>query len=216
MCSGSTAKRKTGLLSVHNDRGSFGKALPKVRRSLHALRLAGMTGFSTHCKRAPLKSGAFLHDRVCKPGSVLTAIYLDLPLLAGSSRLPGTVGQTICSSTALLQDRVYIVKPMLPWAGWALTPPFQPYCPACGVSGISLLHLSWGRPRRVLPVIPCPVKPGLSSSAAFRLASAAVRPGRENIVAHERRLVKHLAKSFSHGILLYIAFEMRSFHGYCL
>ena len=41
--------------------------------------------------------------RVCKPGSVLTAIYLALRLLAGSSRLLETVGQTICSSTALLR-----------------------------------------------------------------------------------------------------------------
>ena len=67
----------------------------------------------------------FFATRVCKPGSVLTAIYLALPLLAGSSRLLGTVGQTVCSSTALLRDRVYSVKPMLPWAGWALTPPFH-------------------------------------------------------------------------------------------
>ena len=31
---------------------------------------------------------------------------------------------------------------------------------------------------------PCPVEPGLSSSAAFRPASAAVRPGRGSIVPH--------------------------------
>ena len=64
--------------------------------------------------------------RVYKPGSVLTAIYLAPRLLTGSSRLLETVGQTYCFSTALLRDRVYIVKPMLPWAGWALTPPFHP------------------------------------------------------------------------------------------
>ena len=64
--------------------------------------------------------------QVCKPGSVLTAIYLALWLPIGSSRLPGTIGQIICPSTALLRDRVYSVKPMLPWAGWALTPPFHP------------------------------------------------------------------------------------------
>ena len=68
--------------------------------------------------------------RVYKPGSVLTAIYLVLPLLAGSSRLLGTTGQVVCPSTALLRDRVYSVKPMLPWAGWALTPPFHPYLAA--------------------------------------------------------------------------------------
>ena len=50
-------------------------------------------------KNAPLRlSGAFVlflvATRVYKPGSVLTAIYLGLQLLAGSSRLLGTVGQT--------------------------------------------------------------------------------------------------------------------------
>ncbi len=69
----------------------------------------------------------FSVTQVCKPGSVLTAIYLAPRLLTGSSRLLGTVGQTICPSTALLRDRVYIVKPMLPWAGCALTAPFHPY-----------------------------------------------------------------------------------------
>ena len=68
----------------------------------------------------------FAATRVYKPGSVLTAIYLALRLLVRSSRLHGTVGQTLCSSTALLRDRVYIVKPVLLQAGWALTPPFHP------------------------------------------------------------------------------------------
>ncbi len=73
------------------------------------------------------KNEAVLCRRVYKPGSVLTAIYLAPQLLTGSSRLLGTVGQTHCPSTALLRDRVYIVKPMLPWAGCALTAPFHPY-----------------------------------------------------------------------------------------
>ena len=47
----------------------------------------------------------------------------------GSSRLLGTAGPASCPSTALLRDRVYIVKPMLPWAGWALTPPFHHHRP---------------------------------------------------------------------------------------
>ena len=63
--------------------------------------------------------------QACKPGSVLTAIYLAQQLPAGSSRLLGTAGPAFCPSTALLRDRVYSVKPMLPWAGWALTPPFH-------------------------------------------------------------------------------------------
>ena len=46
--------------------------------------------------KAPLQIAAVLlcATQVYKPGSVLTAIYLDLQLLTGSSRLPGTVGPT--------------------------------------------------------------------------------------------------------------------------
>ena len=72
--------------------------------------------------------------QVYKPGSVLTAIYLALRLPAGSSRLHRTAGPALCPSTALLRDRVYIVKPMLPWAAWALTPRFHPYRQAAAVS----------------------------------------------------------------------------------
>ena len=68
----------------------------------------------------------FSCDRVCKPGSVLTAIYLDLQLLTGSSHLSGTVGQTYCPTHGVAPDRVYSVKPMSPWAGCALTAPFHP------------------------------------------------------------------------------------------
>ena len=67
----------------------------------------------------------FIATQVYKPGSVLTAIYLAPRLPVGSSRLLEAVGQTLRFSTALLRDRVYSVKPMLPWAGWALTPPFH-------------------------------------------------------------------------------------------
>ena len=83
-------------------------------------------------KKAPLNvQRCFLYaTQVYKPGSVLTAIYLVPQLLTGSSRLLEAVGQTYCFSTALLRDRVYSVKPMLPWAGWALTPPFHPYLAA--------------------------------------------------------------------------------------
>ena len=45
----------------------------------------------------------------------------------------------------------------------------------------------------------CPVEPGLSSSAAFRHASAAVRPGCGNIVPQHGPIVKCLAKSFGTG-----------------
>ena len=119
--------------------------------------------------------GALSATQACKPGSVLTAIYLAPQLLTGSSRLLGTGGRPIRSSTALLRDRVYIVKPMLPWAAWALTPRFQPY-PRRG--GISLLHLSWGFPRRALPVIPALWSPDFPHPLPFGM-----RPRLSGLVA---------------------------------
>ena len=121
----------------------------------------------------------FWYDRAYKPGSVLTAIYLAPQLLTGSSHLLGTAGQAYCPTHGVAPDRVYIIKPMSPWAGCALTAPFHPYSSTqasypsprrkrqvfshfavsplpmdwMGPSGISLLHLSWGHPRRALPVI---------------------------------------------------------------
>ena len=46
---------------------------------------------------------------------------------------------------------------------------------------------------------PCPMEPGLSSPAAFRLAAAAVQPGCVNIVPQSITLVKCLANSFGKG-----------------
>ena len=60
--------------------------------------------------------------QVYKPGSVLTAIYLVPQLLTGSSRLPGTVGSTICSSTALL--RIEFTAPQCSHGASALLPHF--------------------------------------------------------------------------------------------
>ena len=86
--------------------------------------LAGRT------EKRPKKSAAeenrrrFYAAQTCKPGSVLTAIYLAPELLPGSSRLLGMVGPTMYSSTALLRDRVYST-PMSPWGGCALTTPFH-------------------------------------------------------------------------------------------
>ena len=70
----------------------------------------------------------FVATQVYKPGSVLTAIYLAPPLRMGSSRLLEAVGQTLRFSTALLRGRVYIVEPMLPWAGQAMSLPFHLSC----------------------------------------------------------------------------------------
>ena len=58
--------------------------------------------------------------RVCKPGSVLTAIYLVPQSLTGSSRLPGTTGQVICPSTALL--RIEFTAPQCSHEAGALLP----------------------------------------------------------------------------------------------
>ncbi len=68
----------------------------------------------------------FWYDRAYKPGSVLTAIYLAPQLLTGSSHLLGTAGQAYCPTHGVAPDRVYIIKPMSPWAGCALTAPFHP------------------------------------------------------------------------------------------
>ena len=122
----------------------------------------------------PVGETAFWCRRVCKPGSVLTAIYLAPQLLTGSSRLLGTVGPTCCPSTALLRDRVYIVKPMLPWAGCALTAPFHPCSADAGRYLSVALVLRF--PSAGVTRYPCPVEPGLSSSGSFRFPSAAVQP----------------------------------------
>ena len=100
----------------------------------------------------------------------MTAIYLAPRLPTGSSRLLGTVGQTLCSSTALLRDRVYSVKPMLPWAGWALTPPFHPYsfkewavslcctCPEVTLGGRYPLSLPCGARTFLIWVLSVPIR----------------------------------------------------------
>ena len=61
---------------------------------------------------------------VYKPGSVLTAIYLDLRLLAGSSRLLEAVGPTCMLLHGVASDRVYST-PVFPRSGCALTTPFH-------------------------------------------------------------------------------------------
>ena len=110
----------------------------------------------------------FCGTQACKPGSVLTAIYLAPGSLLGSSRLLGTIGPFISPSTALLRDRVYIVEPMLPWAGCALTAPFHHHRYDAG--RISLLHLSWGHPRRALPVIPALWSPDFPHPPPFGMS----------------------------------------------
>ena len=139
-------------------------------------------------------------DLACKPGSVLTAIYLAPGLLPGSSHLLGTAGQACCPTHGVAPDRVYIIKPMSPWAGCALTAPFHPYLVDAGPTGRYLsVALVLGLPPAGVTRYPCPVEPGLSSSGPFRIPSAAVRPGRCDIVLDISPNVKHLAKSFLSG-----------------
>ncbi len=102
-------------------------------------------------------------DWVYKPGSVLTAIYLGLGLLPGSSRLLGTIGPILRSSTALLRIEFTALQcshgagALLPHlftlAGfpkeirWYLSVALVLRSPSAGVTRY-----------------PCPVEPGLSSS----------------------------------------------------
>ena len=133
-------------------------------------------------KKAPRRKtfGAFFCDWAYKPGSVLTAIYLAPQLLTGSSHLLGTAGQAYCPTHGVAPDRVYIIKPMLPWAGCALTAPFQPYPWASGEAHGRYLSVALvlKSPSAGVTRYPRPMEPGLSSSGTFRYPSAAVRPSR--------------------------------------
>ena len=61
---------------------------------------------------------------------------------------------------------------------------------AARLGGISLLHISWGRPRRVLPVIPALRSPDFPHGRAFRPAHAAVQSAYRTIIAENRPCVK--------------------------
>ena len=74
-----------------------------------------------------------------KPGSVLTAIYLDLPLPISSSHLLGTAGQASCSPTVLL--RIEFTGPSCSQSAGELLPHLSTLTRQ-KTGGISLLHLS--------------------------------------------------------------------------
>ena len=97
--------------------------------------------------------------------SFKTAIYLVAPLPVRSSRLPGTVGPTICPSTALL--RIEFTAPFRLRTVGELLPRLSTL--TCKAGGISLLHLSWGHPRRALPVILALWSPDFPHAQAFAL-----------------------------------------------
>lgn len=81
----------------------------------------------------------FVCKQTYKPGSVLTAIYLDLPLPASSSHLLGTAGQAICSPTVLL--RIEFTGPNRSRPAGELLPHLSTLT-GTKAGGISLLHLS--------------------------------------------------------------------------
>ena len=135
-------------------------------------------------------------DWVYKPGSVLTAIYLDLRLLAGSSRLLGTVGQTCCSSTALLRIEFTALQ-CSHGAGGLLHRLFTLTRQGERYLSVALVLRS---PSAGVTRYPCPMEPGLSSSGAFRPPSAAVQPRRKNIVTQSGPIVKSPCKFFSKGV----------------
>ena len=138
----------------------------------------------------------FIATQVCKPGSVLTAIYLVLQSLAESSHLLGTVGPTYCSSTALL--RIEFTAPACLHEASALLPHFFT------LTTLRWRHLSvalvLGSPPAGVTCYPCPVEPGLSSPGCFRSPAAAVRPGRGIIVLHAQKIVKCIPENA--GVLL--------------
>ena len=77
-------------------------------------------------------------------------------------------------------------------------PTFSPLLAAYRQRYLSVA-LVLGSPPAGVTRYPCPAKPGLSSSRAFRHLSAAVQPGSLYIITDERWIVKHLAKSFKRG-----------------
>ena len=137
--------------------------------------------------------------RVYKPGSVLAAIYLDLQLLAGSSRLLGTSGHSVVPPRRCFGIEFTAPK-CFHWAS-ALLPHFFT------MTAQRRLHLSVAlvlrSPSAGVTRYPCPVKPGLSSRSAFRHEPAAARPGRGAIVSHRRSNVKYLAKYIITGYTIY-------------
>ena len=156
--------------------------------------------FNVEKRHAFLKECMPFATQVCKPGSVLTAIYLALWLPIGSSRLLGTAGSALCPSTALLRDRVYSVRHItVPNPCYHGPGGLLPHLFILTLRRYISVALVLGFPPAGVTRYPYPVEPGLSSSAAFRLASAAVRPGCGNIVLQGGEKVKCLAKCFVRG-----------------
>ena len=127
-----------------------------------------------------------LCKQACKPGSVIEDSHLSWRIVAGTLQPPpenGRAGHVFSHGVA--PDRVYSDE-LFPVIGRALISAFPPlprrrkgirFCatPIGERGGLSLLHFSWGRPRRVLPVILALWSPDFPHPQAFRPASAAVQ-----------------------------------------
>ena len=138
--------------------------------------------------RHPIGRLLFYTTQVYKPGSVLTVIYLVLRLLVKSSRLLGTVGSTLCSSTALL--RIEFTAPQCSHGASALLPHFftmtgKPAtslcctCPGVTPGGRYPLSLPFGA-RTFLTRIPLGIRPRLSNLVACLFYSK--KPALSNIL----------------------------------
>ena len=75
-------------------------------------------------------------------------------------------------------------------------PTFSPLLEGEAFQRYISVALVLGSPPAGITRYPYPVEPGLSSSGAFRRPSAAVQPGRGNIVQQTNPNVKCLANSF--------------------
>lgn len=107
-------------------------------------------------------------EPICKPGSVLTVIYLGVPLPAHSSH-PGDGRASQCPHTGVAPDRVYSIGHSRA-DGCALTAPFHPYLRYLHTSGgLFLLHFSSDRSGRALPVILALWSPDFPHRQAFAL-----------------------------------------------
>jgi len=107
-------------------------------------------------------------------------IYLDLSLPRSSSRLLGTCGRQLCSSTALLRMG-FAGPPCLHDAGELLPhlSTLTERVPGC----LFLLHCPWSRLHRPLTGI-LPWEPGLSSTKTFRCDAATIRSARHFCIAY--------------------------------
>ena len=108
-------KKYAGYMSQNGRKGTYVNGLLKSLKSFAQYCYEeGSDGFNAKhnfkwCKEektvrsAVLRTAKYASKPVSRVLSFKTAIYLDAPLPIRSSRLPGTVGPTICPSTALLR-----------------------------------------------------------------------------------------------------------------